>query len=422
MPFPPRSKEDLERVFFSLVPADYSVPLTDENEGEGFDAIAQAGAQLARASEAVTVTTQAYYLRPHSTQLSSPAGRAVKAEGVVLVSRTGSAIGAVELAAGTVFVARYRTPNGAIVDGESYELTADVTIPSGSPGPVNASLRALRVGYQGNQPPGRVTAFANVGTASVLHTASVGNQLTDLGTPDVFNEQQIGQFLRFASGPNAGTFPRRVLTVSRGTSPGDPNTVTVDGPALIAGAGLAELLEYADLGLVVTQPSSILGGRHGWLDAIASDRGTSRAEGELDGSLRARLSALADVVSPGAILRILARALTPLGIPYTFSEVGDPHSLRGFVWDHDPFDYGSIEDGAVFLERDTRFFVVRVGLGNGGEFGAPYDSPFPSNAWDWMFFDGYPVDYFAALGALYKAIEAARAAGIGWLLILDPDL
>jgi hypothetical protein len=134
-------------------------------------------------------------------------------------------------------------------------------------------------------------------------------------------------------------------------------------------------------------------------------------------------------VSPGAIQRICARILSPLGINWALKETRDPSGLIGRVWDFHAFDYGTISDGVVLLSLgdSTRFFVLCVGFGNQGEFGMPYDAPYPSNAYDapgpaLNFYDGFPVTYYAAIAALWAMVNAARAAGIHWVLVRDPSL
>jgi hypothetical protein len=236
-------------------------------------------------------------------------------------------------------------------------------------------------------------------------------------------------------GANVGTFVRRVLDVTQG----DPtSSAVVDGPALVVGAETVEIEEFADLTLTLEQPLSITGGRHGWLDAIARDRGTSRFLNESDDALRLRLCNLEDIVSPAAILRIAARQLTPLGIGFRLKETRDVDGLRGFVWDlpaslapgrvsawdFPATDAEALARGEVWIGpgHQTRFFVLCVGLSGAGEFGAPYDGPFPSNAWDLLAFDGFAVMWSTALQAIYTAIERARAAGVAWRLVLDPNL
>ena len=428
MTFQPSSKADLVGLWRLLFPAGYTVPIEEEAGGQGFDAFDQQAAQFERASEAIAVTTQAYYLLPSSLQVRPSAAGAQQATGTVQISRAGAAVGAITLSQGTRVVVRVRSSEGVVEDGVEFELSADATIPSGSSGPVAASVQAVRVGYQGNVPAERISAFVERGVANISATTEAANVVRDDGTPDRFSPSQVGQYLVFETGVNSATFARRILSVTQGEP---TSTAVVDGPPLVVSSALQDVrvLEFAELGLTIAQPSPTTGGRHGWLDAIGRDRGVGRKTAESDEQYRKRIAALPDVVSPMAILRAAARALDPYGIRYELRETRDyPGGIGTFVWDLSPFDYGdACQDGAVLvsLSASVRFFVVCVSIGNQGEFGFPFDAtnavPF-GNAWDNGFFDGYPVVYYSALAGLYDAVEAARAAGVGWQLIRDPDL
>ena len=424
MSFEPSTKDDLLDLWRSLFPRSYTVPIEEGNNGQGLDIYAQQAAQFSRLSEAIAVSTQAYYLRPHSSQVRPEAAGERRATGSVEVRRIGSAVGSLTLIAGTRLVVRERNSDGVEVDGVTFATSADATIPAGTLGPVTVPVTAERPGYQGNVTAESISAFAERGRATIpAAVVGAANDISDTPIPDFFTLAMIGQYVRIIGGPNAGTFPRRILSVTQGS----PNVAVVDGPALVPGATTqVEVEEFADLSLTVSQPTATSGGRHGWLDAIGRDRGTGRAPGETDEDYRRRLVALPDVVSPAAILRILARILTPLGIGYAFSETRDPATLIGMIWDFHAFDYGTLVDGVVFAPA-TRFFLVRVGLGGEGEFGMPYDAPYPSNAYDapgaaLNFYDGYPAEYRALIEALYQSIERARAAGVGWALVSDPTL
>lgn len=426
MSFDPSDTAALLALWRSFFPRSYTVPIEEENNGQGLDVYAQQAAQFARASEAAAVSTQAYYLRPHSSQVRPPAAGAAPGAGTVQIRRVGSAVGDVTVVAGTVLVVRERDSRGDTIDGVRFILATDATVAAGTLGPVTVAVTAERVGYQGNVPAGSVSAFAERGRATIVGaTVEAGNVLRDTGVPDRLTEGMVGQYVRLVGGLNGGTTPRRIISVTQGTP---TSFAVIDGPALVAPDTLtqAEVEEFADLGLVVEQSTETLGGRHGWLDAIGRDRNTGRAPGEGDEAYRLRLSSLDDVVSPAAVLRAVARVLTPLGIGFALMETRDPGTLIGMVWDFHAFDWGTIPSGVVFAP-ETRFFIIRVGIGNQGEFGMPYDAPYPSNAYDapgpaLNFYDGFPVAYLAAVDAVYRAVERARAAGVGWVLVRDPAL
>lgn len=106
-----------------------------------------------------------------------------------------------------------------------------------------------------------------------------------------------------------------------------------------AGGAAWEVLDWAaDWGLTCSNARAPSGGRLGFLDEIGKERNIARAPLEDDESYRERIAQPADVVTPNAIRRTLARVLGDL--PWCFREVGTP-SLPGFFFDHDFYDYDS---------------------------------------------------------------------------------
>lgn len=425
MSFVPLTKDQLLDLIRKIFPADYVVTIEQEGDGRGWDVFAQQAEQLSRAAQAIDTTTQAYYLRYHSTETNLPSSGGVKATGQVTLTRSPPLAGDINLSLGTLISSFQKNVQGKWIEGPIFQLMSDVTLPAGSTSPVTANVQCVREGYQGNMPAGRLSEFTLLGRALVEGASiTAANTIQDQGIPDRFTEAMVGRYIEFLSGANATTYPRKILTAVQGTT----TTITVDGPALtFPDTANIRVLEYADLNIAVEQQAATTGGKNAFLDAIGRDRNMGRVAGESDDAYRLRLSYLSDIISPGAIERICARILSPLGIPYRILETRDPNGLFGFIYDLDPFDYGTISDGQVLLSSicgSVRFFLVMVGLGNQGEFGAPYDatnSPNP-NAWDEMFFDGEPVEYLSTLAALYRAVDAARAAGICWELLLDPTL
>lgn len=412
----PFSEEQLLDLWRRLFPGSFTIPIEQEAGGQGLDVYAQQAAQFARLEEGMAVTSQAYYLRPHSTQIRPESMGARAAVGEVVFSRTAPAAGAVTLPAGTVLLGIALNSRGEEVEVGQFFILSDVVFAAGSLGPVTSDIVCTRVGYQGNLPAGSVTRFKALGTALISPAnVTAANTIQDTGVPDRFLSTMVGRYLRLTSGTNASAVPKRILSVSELT----PASVVVDGPSMVfPSASVAEVLEFSDLGITITQPDALTGGRHGWLDAIGADRNSPRQANEDDDAYRLRLTYLDDVVSPAAINRICARILTPLGINWRILETRDPLSLIGFTWDLHPYDYGNLQNGVVWAP-ETRFFVVLVGAGNQGEFGFPYDQPFPNNAWDLLPYDGYPIGYYAAIGALYQAIDQAREAGVGFVIVRD---
>lgn len=113
-------------------------------------------------------------------------------------------------------------------------------------------------------------------------------------------------------------------------------------PAMVAEAGSAtwRILDWVeDFGLLVTNAQSPAGGASATLDEVGDERGVQRRAGEVgdrgDESYRARVAALADVVSPNALSRIVNRILSPLGESGVLREVGLA-KFRGMLFDGDP--------------------------------------------------------------------------------------
>lgn len=415
----PFTKEQLEELWRRLFPGSFTIPIETEAGGQGFDVYAQQAAQFERAQESIAVTQQAYYLRPHSTQIRPEAMGARAAVGELVFTRVAPAAGAVTIPAGTLFVAIAQNSRGVEVEVGEFLLLEAVTFPAGGLGPIRGDIVCTRVGYQGNLPPESVTRFKSVGTALVSPANVIAaNTIQDTGIPDRFLRTMVGRYLRLTSGTNASAVPKRILSVSEVTL----NSVVVDGPSMVfPSASVAEVLEFSDLGISIAQPAPTFGGRHGWLDAIGEDRNTRRQAGETDEAYRLRLTYLDDVVSPAAINRICARILTPYGINWRILETRDPNGLIGFTWDLHPYDWGTVANGIVWAP-DTRFFVVLVGASGAGEFGFPYDQPFRNNAWDLLPYDGYPAGYYGVIASLYQAIDQAREAGVGFTIVRDFSL
>jgi hypothetical protein len=222
--------------------------------------------------------------------------------------------------------------------------------------------------------------------------------------------------VRFVAGANAGTAPRRILSVTQGPS---ETEAILDGAALSAGTADVEIVELADLGVTLEQSAPLEGGRHGWLDYKGSrERRIGRKTGEADDSYRLRVLEVADVVSPGAIVRAAERAFTPRALTFLFLE--PRRDMKGFVLDSSPLDFGTIRNGDVFTPS-VRFFLVVVEAASFGDFGFAYDNH-PEGALDFGFFDGEPLDYQALAAEAYEDIDNARAHGMAWALVRDDTL
>jgi hypothetical protein len=421
----PLTQADLEELWRRILPRGYTRPIEEEADGQGFDVIAALAAIFARVDVSVNRTTQAYYIKPHSTQTDESAMGARRATGSVDVLRAAPTTIDVTLPTGTELQATFVDTNGATQLGPLLRLTAELEMLAGSVGPFAAAIEASRPGFDSNLEAGSVSSFALLGRASIDSSVpAAGNIVENAGGEDVFTHGMVGvQYLRFDTGPNIGE-TRRI--VSAFTQPGGLLGVTVDGGALVAGTGEASVLEHEDLGLSVSQAADTSGGRDAWLDAIGEERDVSRRLAETDGAYLERVCEVEDNISPGAILRICNRILGPLGIGFVFKETRGP-GLPGLVLDFDAHDAWDVTSGKVHLDEvcgAVRFFVICVGPSALGEFGAPNDAIAPPNpnALDFLALDGYPAAWAAALGALWQALDQARGGGVCFELIFDPDL
>jgi hypothetical protein len=205
-------------------------------------------------------------------------------------------------------------------------------------------------------------------------------------------------------------------------------------PDLVAETGTAEwrVLSWADdLGLTVTNALSPSGGRAAMLDELGHERAILR-DGEADETFRERVANLPDVVSPAAIRRTINRILAPTGRQAIVREVGR-EELRGLFYDGDPtsadpsiafaydLDFAIRPEDTFKLALDyaefRAFFLVEVPPSGDGDFGIAYDAG-STNAYDaapWLaFFDGFPIGEAAEAIAIWRAVDKARALGVGF--------
>lgn len=418
------SKADLEEVWRRVLPKSYTRPIETEADGQGFDIVSAQAAIWARVDEAVNRMTQAAFLKAHSLQTEEPAMGARRATGNALVARAAPTDFDITLPAGTELQATFVDMNGETQLGPIARLTSELEMLAGSIGPFGTAIEASRPGFHGNIQA--VSSFVLLGRATIeLATVILaGNDVENAGTEDIFTVGMSGtQYLRFDSGPNAGETRRIVGTFLQADG---RQGATVDGAPLLVGAGSASVLEHEDMGLTVSK-GFCTGGRDAWLDALGEERAVYRRLAEGDELYRARACALADTISPAAIMRICSRVLGPLGIGWLLKETRDIGGLPGLILDLHPHDFGDVSDGQVLLDSRcgaVRFFVICVGPSSLGEFGAPNDALAPPNpnALEVMFLDGYPATWAGALGALWQELFAARAAGICFSIQFDPDL
>jgi hypothetical protein len=424
------TRDELLEVWRSVMPESYTIPLEEENDGRGFDVIAACAAVWARVAAAVETSTQAMYLLPHSSQTAPESAGEAQATGDITLTRSAPADGPLNLKEGDKLSVELATLEGVTIFEIGLELAVDVALAAGSTTPVTVAARAERPGYQGNveDTQGRSVAFLRRTTATMQDVASTAANLltSDGGEGDQFDEGMIDAFVVFTGGPNLTTYPRRIASFN------SPRSVTVDGPALVAGGNNSlRVVDVNEVGVSAELNGDLTGGVHGWLDELGKERGIGRNALEVDGEYRERIKNLPDLVSPNALQRAARRILEPLGISFRVMESRDPEQFQGAAWDEFPYDNPNTsifpEDGEQHFWQGNGFeyrgFYVVVERQGYGDAGWPWDikhpgGVHPSAAWDFMAYDGYAGGFWADLLRLIAEIEKTRAAGVPWLLVL----
>lgn len=455
----PLTAADLRAIWEGAADEAYTQPLLAAGDGAGLEVHSQLWEQLERASRAIDVTTQAMFVLPWSGQTAPPAQGEAKATVGLSLRRAGSAMSdrLVVLGGGDFLVGEATTDWGddggvEVETGRRYALRAPAVFFPAYCGPVLADADAERPGYGYNNPlPGTITAIDQVGSGlnGTLGTVTTAlGQFAALVTADALDQvvpENVGQYLRFTAGSNAGRVVRvvdfippttgagsgayldqtwagqgttfagtfvagEVVTFSAGSAAGVVLGELVDGaakrlavsirsgtfasvvPGTVAtgassGATLTvavvdalevlvpevataswRVLDWAaELGITATNPESPEGGRAGMLDELGADRNVDRSPGESDDDYRQRVATVADVVSPNAIRRAVARAMGP--IPWCFREVGLA-SLRGFFFDGDATGVGGAKAASTaaasrFDAYDTDVIVFTGSVSSG---------------------------------------------------------
>lgn len=434
---------DFIQLWRRSLPRSYTTPIEEEASGRGFD-VPHAQARIwAEFCEELEVSQQAYFLKPHSIQTRPHSTGPIKSTGEVEVTRAAPTEGDIVLFQGQSLDAQFLDSVGNELLIGRFLVSEETTIPEGSNGPFTVPVEAQFAGFAGNvpaetvtqfTPQGRFTVFSDLtATNRALHTPSV------LGAQDRFiGEDVINRYVRLVDDPGSplvsenARIPRRVTGIfESGGNTGIVFEPALDNAADVGKPVAVELEEMEDLGLTVINPSPILGGSGDTLGAIGADRNQGRIETESDEDYRNRLCALDDTISPGAIKRILDRLLSPKNIDWSLKEPGDFNSLSGFILDFHPFDYGQLQpigngnlgQGAVLLDESTyvRFFIICVSNTRVENAGAAYDQPInilnAPAAYSQFFYDGTDFGFDQCILEVWEAINAARAAGVGFIII-----
>lgn len=224
----PITAAEIQAIWESVVDKSYRDPLLEAGEGGGFEAWTQLFEQLARASNAVDVTTQAMFISPWSGQSNPPAGGGARATVTLSFSRSGLVSKLLVLRAGTTIVSEVAQDEGEngpeeVITGRRYVLLEDLVLHPGDRGPVEAEAAAEFDGYGYNNPlPGTIRRIDQPGagfdnelaTVTVASQPAVSNgtasraRLRARNVPDMFVPDQVGQYVLFEAGANAGRIGR----------------------------------------------------------------------------------------------------------------------------------------------------------------------------------------------------------------------
>ena len=406
-----RTAEQLLDTWRRSLDESYTRPIEEDDDGRSFDVIAAQAAMWERVGEATERTSSAVYVKEHSTQLEPPGTGSIHATGQVTFMRMPPTLGDINLLMGDRMQVLVPGPDG-LVNGPVIELTADVTLPEGTNGPIAGDVRAVRAGFQGNAPAGRPVRFVERGSASLVAATSGefgGNVFVYTETPpadgDALTLNMGGQFVIITSGPNESVAPRRMSGLAIAAGPGV--SAFVDGPAFPPGVvlGDAEVVSSpAALGVLVELTTGLTGGSHPWLDASGRERAIGRVSGEADPAYRRRVCELPDVVSPNAIIRALTASLSPDGIVFRFVELRTPEG-RGFAWNEDAYsDPGAYRNGLWWSGPASSVAYTTIGFV--------------------VVIDGttLPADEAPVINAIINTVNAIKAGGVPWAIAFEPPI
>jgi len=172
-----------------------------------------------------------------------------------------------------------------------------------------------------------------------------------------------------------------------------------------------EVLDLADLGLMVTNDADIEGGNFYMLDLILQDQEVYRMKGETDAQYLSRAKTQKDTVSPPAIQRALDRIMLKCAPGYSavlddvmtdpintafFSDTGDELTENTLIFD-DPRDNPA---QMCSLKESHGFFLVKVPV----------------------FADKTDAEKAFIYGSIYATVENIRMGGVSWEMIQDANL
>lgn len=241
---PKLSQDDMRSIWVSVTDQGYSTPLL-ENDGSGVEAVEQAFAQYERASEAADRTFQSLFILPWSGQSDDPSSGGVKAQVVLRLTRTRYHEALLVLGTDLPF-AHYPEEMSAdgtvnVETGRRYFLAEPLVMLPGESGPFDADAEAEREGGNYNLPlSDSITLVVQPGVgksndeASVLVSGSANILRLD-EEPDVISPVQVGQYVVFTGGSNAGCI-RQIVDYQGAVQGVHGGDVTLDGYWLLEGS------------------------------------------------------------------------------------------------------------------------------------------------------------------------------------------
>lgn len=236
----PLTFAQLQQLWIAVTDPGYSQPFLELGEGRGYEAFTQAFAQFARVSQAVDATTQGMFILNWSGQTAPPAAGASRSAVTLDLSRTADFEHVTTLDPGFVVMelqVDFAPEQGLpVLTGRRYVLLQQVTFGPGETGPFAAPFLAQNHGAGYDNPlPGTLTFIVQPGSRFENDRASVvpgvqGHRLVTAPRPDVILPTQVGQYVHFTAGANAGQ-RRRIVGY------GDP-TLSDGGTAVLAPTGI----------------------------------------------------------------------------------------------------------------------------------------------------------------------------------------
>lgn len=254
----PLTQAELQLLWKSVVDQPgYASPLFTQ-PNSGIELVEQAQAQLAASSRAVDQTFQSLYILPWSGQTNDPASGAQFATVDLTLTRSGAGTIAaglpLRIQPGLIFD---HAPNDYSDDGPIQVLTGrrylsaqTAIVPPGSLGPVTlpAVSEGTSPGY--NVPlPGTINLLEQPGATFSNNGGSVvplgsNNRLVLRDEPEVLTPDQIGQYILFTAGSNAGRSARMVAYTP--SAPGNGGIAILSAEAVFAISGIVGTFQVGE--------------------------------------------------------------------------------------------------------------------------------------------------------------------------------